>query len=93
MLRSVIGAYVVGACFEFFSTFFILVFLTFRPGIWATPGIKETLAALAAFAVFAFAAAVIWPGICPTLVALIYGDLRAQERTESGQERRQNDGD
>ena len=96
MLRMIAGAYIVGAFLEFFTTFFILVFFAFRPGVGIIPGIKEAVAALAAFAVFAFVAAAIWPGIGPALAALIYYDLRtqtAQEGAESGQEGRLNDGD
>lgn len=95
MFRLILGAYLLGAFFEFCSTFIILVFFAFRPGVGIIPGIKEAFAALAVFAVFAFLAAVIWPGIGPTLVALIYYDLqaqKAQEGKEDAQEGRQTDG-
>ena len=48
MLRMIAGAYIVGAFLEFFTTFFILVFFAFRPGVGIIPGIKEAVAALAA---------------------------------------------
>lgn len=94
MLNLILGAYVVGAFFEFFSTFFILVFFAFRPGVGIIPGIKEAFAALAAFAVLAFVVAVIWPSVGPILTGLIYYDLRAQnaqERKENAQEGRKSD--
>lgn len=93
MLKLILGAYVVGALFEFFITFFILVFFTFRPGVGIISGAKEACAALVAFAFSALVMAVIWPSTTPILACIVYCDLRAQERKENAKEGRQGDGD
>lgn len=96
MLQTILGAYIVGAFLEFFITIFTLLFFTFRLGAGAIPGIKAAFALLAFFIAYAFAAALIWPAVCPAFTAMFLYDLRAQERQERGekaQERRQGDGD